>query len=453
MGMRKSGLLLASMALAVLLASGVAWAAAGDLDKTFGGGDGRVFDTSHEWLRDVEVLASGKIVALSSEELLRYDEDGSLDTTFGGGDGVVVPSKPLGFFRDLLLQPDGKLVVSGGGSSGALTLRRYNPNGSIDQAFGGGDGTAAVGFGERIYAYANELGLQSKKILAVGNRVDYRNPGTQIEADNTDAFVARFDPNGSLDTTFGGDGRARIDFGGKDNYATDVATQADGKLLVAGHKAEQDAGASYVHDFTLARLHPDGTLDPSFGGGDGKVVTDFGDDDTASALVVHGGGAPVVVGTTEIGSRGTSTYSTAFALAAYTAEGSPDPGFGGGDGKQQTLFSECSGYGSSHAGDAVRQASGKIIAVGGTCVEEGDEVLYFALARFDPDSGELDPTFGGGDGTVETRFVSSYLGGRAYAADIGADGGKLVAGGLAYRYNANGEYPVGKAALARYLLD
>ncbi len=132
MGMRKSVLLVASMALAVLLASGVAWAAAGNLDKTFGGGDGRVFDTSHYRLLDVEVLASGKIVALSSEELLRYNEDGTLDTTFGGGDGVVVPSKWFHSFLDLLLQPDGKLVVSVGGNA-ALTLRRYNPNGSVDE--------------------------------------------------------------------------------------------------------------------------------------------------------------------------------------------------------------------------------------------------------------------------------------------------------------------------------
>ncbi len=442
--MRKSVLLLASMALAVLLASGAAWAASGQLDKTFGGGDGKVVNKQHETIRDVEVLPNGKIVTFN-DYLVRYNADGSLDWSFGGGDGevfatdlAVTPHPSYTIWRDLLLQPDGKLVVAGHGDTTdadypeEVILRRFNPDGSVDETFGGGDGTTVASLGDRNSAYASELALQGDKIVLVGGREPFA----------PDAFVMRFNPDGSADETFGGgDGRVFIDFFGSNNSASTVAVLGDGKLLVAGPKEVEGApsfGDHYAYNFTLARLHPDGSLDLSFGGGDGRVVTDLGGDDFPTALVVRQGGRPVVVG--GIAKR---DERSAFALAAYTSGGSPDEHFGGGDGKVQDTFAgPCFG---AFAADAVEQASGKIVAVGSSSCSDN-----FALARYLPASGALDKTFGG-DGTVETRFFN-YGGSGARAADIGP-GGNLVAGGYITRYDPDEEGEVSNAALARYRLE
>ncbi len=442
--MRKSVSLATSMALAVLLASGAAWAAAGDLDKTFGGGDGKVVNKQHEtYWGNVEVLPNGKIVTFNGY-LVRYNADGSLDRSFGGGDGevfatdlAVTPHPSYTLWRDLLLQPDGKLVVAGHGDTTdadypeEVILRRFNPDGSVDETFGGGDGTTVASFGDRTRASASELALQGDKIVVVGGREPFA----------PDAFVMRFNPDGSADETFGGgDGRVFIDFFGSRNSASAVAVLGDGKLLVAGPKEVEGAptfSGHYAYNFTLARLHPDGALDPSFGGGDGRVVTDLGGDDVPNALVVRQGERPVVVG-------GTSkrNETSAFALAAYTSGGSPDEDFGGGDGKVLDTFAgPCFG---AFAADAVEQASGKIVAVGSSCSDN------FALARYRPASGALDKTFGG-DGTVETRFFD-YRESAAMAADIGP-GGNLVAGGYIIRYDRKEEDEVYNEALARYRLE
>lgn len=444
--MRKSVLLVASMALAVLLASGAAWGAAGNLDKTFGGGDGKVVNKQHEtYWGDVEVLPTGKIVTFDGH-LVRYNVNGSLHRSFGGGDGkvfatdrAVTPHPSYTIWRDLLLQPDGKLVVAGHGDTTdadypeEVILRRFNPDGSVDATFGGGDGTTVASFGDRTSASVSELALQGDKIVLVGGREPFA----------PDAFVMRFNPDGSADKTFGGgDGRVFIDFFGSDNSASAVAVLGDGKLLVAGPKEVEGAppfGDHYAYNFTLARLHPDGALDLSFGGGDGKVVTDFGGDDQPNALVVLPGGRPVVVGGTSKPNEETS----AFALAAYTSDGSPDEDFGGGDGKVQDTFAgPCYG---AFAADAVEQASGKIVAVGSSSCSDN-----FALARYLPASGALDKTFGG-DGTVETRFFD-YRESAATAADIGP-GGNLVAGGYIIRYDLQEEQEVYNEALARYLIE
>lgn len=147
MGMRKTILLLASLALAVMLASGVAWAAAGDLDPTFGGINmrtpGTQADYEHGEIQDVEVLPSGKIVAVSLKELFRYNENGTIDTTFGGGDGTVTLRT---YLAALAVRPDGRLLVAGSsdgpdaGTNDDVIVYGFLANGAVDTSFGGGDG-------------------------------------------------------------------------------------------------------------------------------------------------------------------------------------------------------------------------------------------------------------------------------------------------------------------------
>ena len=95
---------------------------------------------------------------------------------------------------------------------------------------------------------------------------------------NKNFTVARFNPDGSDDASFSDDGKAVVTFGEAD-HATAVAIQPDGRIVVAGYT---DAGGD--NDFAVARLNPDGTLDSTFSG-DGKQTIDFGSDDRAAGVV------------------------------------------------------------------------------------------------------------------------------------------------------------------------
>src|SRR5688572_19534401 len=86
-----------------------------------------------------------------------------------------------------------------------------------------------------------------------------------------DFALARFNANGSLDTTFHLDGRLITNFGG-DDKALDVAVQSNGKIIVAGWMCDTE---SFICDVALARYNPNGTLDTTFST-DGKVLTDYG---------------------------------------------------------------------------------------------------------------------------------------------------------------------------------
>lgn len=130
--------------------------------------------------------------------------------------------------------------------------------------------------------------------------------GFGLVGSGVDFALARYHRNGTLDRTFGMGGKVTTDFGGGDQ-ATALVVQADGKLVAAGLTAT-DSGV----DFALARYHRNGTLDPSFGTG-GKATTDFaGGEDRAEALVVQGGKL-VAAGSTITGSG-----RQRFALARYS---------------------------------------------------------------------------------------------------------------------------------------
>src|SRR6185295_4666277 len=140
-------------------------------------------------------------------------------------------------------------------------------------------------------------------------------------ADNCDFALVRYNTDGSLDTSFSGDGRQRTHFASC-AVANGVALQGDGKIVAVG----QIGG-----DFALARYNPNGSLDTSFSG-DGKQTTDFlGGRDGAGAVALVGDGNIVAVGS----ARG--TVSSNIALARYNPDGSLDTTFSG-DGRQATNF-------------------------------------------------------------------------------------------------------------------
>ncbi|HJQ26179.1 MAG TPA: hypothetical protein VKA60_19845 [Blastocatellia bacterium] len=242
----------------------------------------------------VEALAiqpDGKIIAAGSANfpirgwrgqfIVRLNPNGTLDMTFGGygygaefGQGVVLnPSAALGGARAIALQPDGKIITSDG-----ISLARYNPDGSLDATFGSGGITAT----SVTVSSLNALALQSDgRILVAGGSPDF--------------VVARYKSNGAPDKSFNGNGRVNTDFFGEDDAARALIIQPDGRLVAIGYASHQGN-----LDFALARYNGNGSLDLTFGT-DGKVTTDFdGGNDVATAAALQSDGKIVAFGNTRI---------------------------------------------------------------------------------------------------------------------------------------------------------
>ena len=154
--------------------------------------------------------------------------------------------------------------TEGRGWDNRFAVVRYNPGGRLDRTFSG-DGVARVNFAD--WDSASDVAIQSDgKIVVVGWTLDIW----------SSFAIVRFDPDRTLDTTFGDNGKVTTDFfptspyDTQAAYANSVAIQEDGKIVVAGSvEIEEECGTK---DFALARYNPDGTLDSTFGDG-GLVMT------------------------------------------------------------------------------------------------------------------------------------------------------------------------------------
>ena len=437
---------LATTAAAIMLvfsASGQrAQAAGGDLDPTFGTG-GQVttdFNRSTDIANAVALQPDGKLVVVgqtykhndySDEDfaVTRYNTDGTLDNTFGFGGKVRTDFPGLAAVpSSVVIQPDGKIVVAGGAFpqftfAGNFEVVRYNRNGSLDTSFGNG-GIVTTTFPEGSYAF--DVALQADgKIIAAGTVfVDFI-PG---EPSNTDFALARYNPDGTPDTTFGNGGQVSTDFVGMEDDAFSVLVQSDGKIVAVGSANDP---ATY-YNFAAVRYLSNGTIDTTFGVA-GKVSTDFGhaDFDRARSAVLQPDGKIVAAGTA-IFNNG---LSEPFALARYNSNGTLDTTFSS-DGKMFIDF----GSFDQTAYKVLLQPDGKIVTAGYPNTESSDS--DFLLARLKT-NGSLDRTFGI-EGKVRTSFGD--LNGGAYGAVLQPDG-KIVAVG----FQATFSNQWANFALARYL--
>ena len=399
--------------------------APGVLDDTFGL-DGTVLTTAigvDHVVRDIAVQADGKIIAVGSAQngdanvfvIARYNPDGTLDTSFDS-DGVVstsIGSLPVHVYAVAIQPSDGKIVVAGGAGSGPqFALARYNPDGSLDSTFGSGGITlTSMGF---YGGSARDILLQPDgKIIAAGSGYD--------NATNHDFGLARYNADGTLDTSFSGDGKVTTSITGGRDRAQALALQADGRIVAVGIANESFSSASIA----AVRYNHDGSLDTSFDG-DGIVTTIVGTHGQANSVALQPDGKIVVGGHGLIGS------AWDFILVRYKSDGSLDTGFDG-DGKLTTNL-----LGSDFVYAIKLQPDGKIIAAG-----TADDNRSFAAARYNP-NGSLDPSFSG-DGKVTTR-VSIGSGPEMLLASALDSEGLVVAG------SANN---AGKSvfALARYTLE
>ncbi len=180
---------------------------------------------------------------------------GVLDPTFGTNGVAVTSIGSSAYAKALVIQPDGKIVVAGAFfrdlTKGDIAIVRYNPDGSLDQSFG--DGGRVFTSASNADDLATAVALQPDgKIVVVGI--------TQASgSESGDFLVVRYNSSGSLDTGFGTGGIVTINQGTYDVFNA-VAVQPDGKIVTAGRTTDGDRAV-------VARFNPNGSLDSSFNGG------------------------------------------------------------------------------------------------------------------------------------------------------------------------------------------
>ena len=379
----------------------------------------------------------------------------------------------------ICLQADGKILVAGSSSSGVnsdFALVRYNTDGSLDQSFSD-DGKLTTDFGGMDSC--KSLIVQSDgKILAAGVSDNcfalarYNPDGTldtsfsddgkvttNIPAyttgildyyyaymsvvqvgekillaggSNQDFVLMRFNMDGTLDTTFSEDGKLTTRFSNGRDHANSLVVQPDGKILVAGLSSST---------FALARYNTDGTLDATFSD-DGMLTTDFVTGNyswsAGESVTLQPDGQILVAGLTYDG----YAWRYDFALARYNPDGTPDTSFNG-DGKVTTGLSQ---YDKGFS--AVVQSDGKILVAGSG---QWNATWQIALVRYNKD-GSLDTSFDG-DGKVITT-ISDATWKYAYGADmtVQSDGKILVSGSVIRNISTNG-YNTSDIVVVRYNTD
>lgn len=400
---------------------------AAQLDPAFDG-DGLVttdLGSNNDEIHALVVQPDGKIVAAGSSwtalgphfTLARYAADGTLDGGFGEGGTVVTnminDEHDYASAQALLRQPDGKLIAVGDvyapdlGHS-VFGLARYNPDGALDPTFGDGGKVLAAVDREPSISRADEAHAAA---LAPDGKIIV---GGVTGLYPTDFGLMRFNPDGSIDTTFGTEGRVTTDFGAADTIQG-VAVLPDGKILAVGYGGTVEGNEN--EDFALARYNVDGSLDPGFGKR-GQVLTDVSTSrDEAAAVVVRPDGKFVVGGPSYVGVTLCATDACryfGYALAQYNPDGSLDKSFGTGGLVLQDFRASSADYALQLLPD------GKLAAAG--YMDDND----FGLALFNPNGSLIDTV--GKKGRVVARF-GPYRD-TAYAIALQPDG-KLVLGGTA----------------------
>lgn len=382
---------------------------------------------------------------------------GDLDPSFDGDGKLILPYNVHP--EATLVQPDGKIVLVGSYPGTDFTVRRLNPDGSIDKSFDG-DGTAIADLGANDQAYAAALQPDGGIVVA----------GTSSTATGNRGALARFDSGGKLDDRFdpgGGDGDGRKLLADMYGVAA-VLVQGDGRIVVSGNyvnnfatvrldakgardgttfePAVLDPGSSeFVH---AAALAPDGRIvvagvtgnGPSPRAavavykGDGMLDKAFAQTGSlalpadvmnyAEAVVVQPDGAIVVAGTA-------NTADPRLVAVRFDREGKTDGGFGAG-GKATADFEGQDGFAA-----AALAPDGRILLAG---TAAGASVL--TAARFSP-AGLPDGGFGSGGQTTFAFDVQNL----AYSAAVQPDGKLVIAGQTAVGGT------VARTAVARLLAD
>jgi uncharacterized delta-60 repeat protein len=419
---RRTVVTLLAMTLVVALAP-VAAAAPGKLDTFFSGDGKQTAFAGGATGYAVAIDAKGRIVVAGYTVggkpdivVARFLPNGKPDADFSGDGRVVTNLGGSDYAFDVAIQDDGRIVVAGERDKtdkNLFALVRYTPKGKLDPEFGGGDGKVFTNFGKRYQGATSLVITPSGKLVAAG---------FVTNGSSSRWAVARYGPKGILDKTFAKKGKFTLDMSASNESIRDLLFAPGGKLVAVGY-----AEASLTPRFALARLRPNGGLDPTFGD-KGRVYTDVTPgSDIAYGAALQPDGRIVVVGAADNAGRAD------WGVVRYRQGGKLDTTFGG-DGKVITPLTTAYEF----ASGVTIQSNGKIVVTGrATRPETGNE---FGVFRYKP-GGALDKAFGN-DGKVYTDFTGGDDTGRAIAIQTN---GKIVVAGEAQ------EGAKRRVAVARYL--
>ena len=424
--------------LQILLALAANAQTPGTLDTTFNGTGKFTHDYGfQDNLTDVKIQpADQKIVVTGtaitssfSGKLLvaRLTTDGSFDTTFNGTGSLIIPDFNESYGYECQIKSDGKILIAGAAADPqfqfSMLVIRFNTDGTIDSTFGtNGMVLPEISTGDD---FATAMAEQADhKILLAGTALD--------TAARNEPVVVRLNEDGSIDSTFGVNGVARIPIIQIDNEINAICIQPDGKIVVSGHyDMGLTTGGQFDFEVLVARFNSNGTIDSTFGT-NGVTLTPVSvtSIDDAFGMQITADGNIVVSGfTTQI------DFSYDALLMQYDSTGVLDANFGTGgvvifDNDIQDV-----------ALDVELQGDGKIL-IGGTSGGFFFDDRDFLLARYN-DDGTVDASFGNNGFTLTPIFAEFD---EANGMTIQQDG-KIVLAGKGYNGSQN------DMAVTRHLND
>lgn len=385
-----------------------------------------------------------------------FAQDGVIDVSFGGSGIVQTTSVHEAF--DMAIQSDGKIIVVGsinmGSGNDDMAIVRYNSDGSLDNSFGS-NGIVNIDFLGKNDEASSMVIQPDGKIVVVGRAQNSSN-------NNSDIAAIRLTTNGTLDNTFGNNGKYQLDVDGYAfDYALDIALQSDGKLVFVAN-----AGTDMFAKSAIVRLNANGTLDNSFDGdgilkafsfgsftistlhsialqADGKILIAGSKNNNFSLARLNSDGSLDITYATNGIFSGTdmatnsnlffqsdgklvATFShatqTQVVLVRITQNGNADIDFGN-NGKVTTPIGTASTY--DFTRDLVIQPNGKIL-LAGSSYSSGTASDYLVV-RYHSD-GTIDNTFGSNANGIVTTSVASTNEDRGKAIKLQSDGKIVVAG-------------------------
>lgn len=303
----------------------------GSLDASFGAG-GRVvtkIDLLADIIRDMTIASNGKIVVcgttLASQvfntpsffAVARYLSDGSLDLAFGSSGKVVTDigaDEESDIARAVTLLPTGQIVVAGYSSislASKISVVRYRPTGLLDTSFGD-LGVAQTTVFNNSGNFCTDIAALPDNSLVLS--------GMAENVDFKDVFLVKMRDNGTVDPTFGQNGKVVRSLSPKDDNTYGLARRPDGRILVVGDTRKE---GDFYTDATLLQFNADGSKDATFGT-DGVKVEDIGTSEDNGLLVLAQPDGQVLVG----GLVFTASNNSDWVLTRFQGNGQPDNAFG-----------------------------------------------------------------------------------------------------------------------------
>lgn len=363
----------------------------GTLDTTFSGNGKTLADVGNKAVsaRKTLVQTDGKIITAGSPFIARFNSDGTADNSFDDDGVLKIPFRNI---KDAVIQPDGKIVVVANtefpdtdtANANKFYVYRFNADSTPDVTFDG-DGIVTTDLGTNTDA-ANGIAIQTDgKIFLAGSA-------------SGNFAAARYNPDGSLDTTFSFDGKVTTPVGTGNAAANGLAIQTDGKIVLAGY-----ATNGSKKDFALLRYNSDATLDTSFDA-DGKQTTPIGTrNDVGNALAIQPDGKILVAGSTE-----TAAFINDFAVVRYNSDGSLD----------SSMFASLSDSDTKSDSQLYGNGGKVVVDVSGGGNDLGNTIALDSLGRAVV-AGQADKLFG----------IVRILGNVVTAANVSVSGRILTADG------------------------